>query len=320
MSTLRVLISDGISQVALEKFQSSGKYSVNFRKTTSVEELMGLVAEADVLAIRSASRVTPEILAAGKNLKLVVRLGAGVDNIDVPAATARGVGVMNTAAANSLSAAEHTIALMFALARKIPQATASLSKNEWKREQFVGFELTGKTLGVVGSGQIGRIVMEKALALGMNVIAFDPFVSDLSKFPSLARAKLVTSLEDLVATSDLVTLHIPRTKETKGIISRDLLKKFKKGSYILNVARGGLLDNEALFEALESGQLAGAALDVFEVEPPAFPDKLIDHPKVIATPHLGASTLEAQERVGLVAFDQVSGFFERGEKTGFVNP
>jgi len=320
MAKLNVLISDGISQVALEKFQSSDKYSVNFRKTTSAEELLSLVAEADILAIRSASRVTPEVLAAGKNLKLVVRLGAGVDNIDVPAATSRGVGVMNTAAANSLSAAEHTIALMFALARRVPQAVASLSRHEWKREQFVGFELSGKTLGVIGSGQIGRIVMEKALALGMRVVAYDPFVSDLSRFPSLGRAKLVKTLEELVSQSDLVTLHIPRTKETKGVISRELLKSFKKGSYLLNVARGGLLDNEAVFEALESGQLAGAALDVFEVEPPAFPDRLIDHPKVIATPHLGASTLEAQERVGLVAYDQVTGFFERGEKSGFVNP
>jgi D-3-phosphoglycerate dehydrogenase len=320
MSKIRVLVSDGISQVALEKFQSSPHFLVNFRKTTSSEELLGLVAEADVLAIRSASRVTDGVLAVAKNLKLVVRLGAGVDNIDVPAATARGVGVMNTAAANSLSAAEHTIALMFALARRIPQASSSMMRGEWKREQFVGFELTGKTLGVVGSGQIGRIVMEKALALGMDVVAFDPFVTSLSKFPQLSKARLVNTLEDLVAVSDLVTLHIPRSKETKGIVSRELLSKFKKGSYLLNVARGGLIDDGALLEVLDSGQLAGAALDVFEVEPPVFPVKLIDHPKVIATPHLGASTFEAQERVGLVAFDQVVGFFERGEKVGFVNP
>jgi D-3-phosphoglycerate dehydrogenase len=315
----RVLIVDGISAVALEKFRSSPNFSVNFRKTTSPEELLGLVGEAEVLAIRSASRVTPEVLAAGKNLKLVVRLGAGVDNIDVPAATARGVGVMNTAAANSLSAAEHTIALMFALARKIPQAAASIKNSEWKREQFAGFELTGKTLGVIGAGQIGRIVMEKALALGMNVVAYDPVLADLSKFPQLARAKLMKSLEELVAQSDLVTLHIPRTKETKGIISKELLAKFKKGSYLLNVARGGLIDDEALHAALDSGHVAGAALDVFEVEPPVFPVKLIDHPKVIATPHLGASTVEAQERVGLVAFEQVSAFLESGEKRGFVN-
>jgi len=320
MSKIRVLISDGISQVALEKFQSSADFSVNFRKSTSPEELLGLVAECEVLAIRSASRVTPEVLAAGKNLKLVVRLGAGVDNIDVPAATARGVGVMNTAAANSLSAAEHTIALMFALARKIPQAAASLARGEWKREQFAGFELTGKTLGVIGSGQIGRIVMEKALALGMRVVAYDPFVSDLSRFPALGAARLLASLEELVSRSDLVTLHIPRTQETRGVISRELLSKFKKGSYLLNVARGGLIDDQALWDALESGHLAGAALDVFEVEPPVFPVKLVEHPRVIATPHLGASTLEAQERVGLVAFDQVEAFIRKGEKLGFVNP
>lgn len=316
---MKVLVADGMSQVALEKFQTSGQFNVNFRKNTSVEELMSMIEDVEILAIRSATRVTPEVLDAGKKLKLVVRLGAGVDNIDVPAAKARGVHVMNTAAANSLSAAEHTIALMFALARKIPQAAESMSRQEWKRADFVGFELSGKTLGVIGSGQIGRIVMEKGLALGMDVVAYDPFVSDLSKYPALSRAKLTKTLEDLVKQSDLVTLHIPRTKETKGLISRDLLKQFKKGAYLLNVARGGLIDDEALIEALNNNELAGAAIDVFEVEPPTFPNKLIAHSKIIATPHLGASTFEAQERVGLVAFEQIVNFFEKGERQGFVS-
>jgi D-3-phosphoglycerate dehydrogenase / 2-oxoglutarate reductase len=319
MTPLRILIADGLSQVALEEFQSSGLFVVNFRKTTSANELKALVSEAEVLAVRSASQVTREVLEASATLKLVVRLGAGVDNIDIAAATEKGVGVMNTAAANALSAAEHTIALMFALARKIPQATASLAKHEWRRNEFVGFELSGKTLGVVGSGQIGRIVMEKALALGMDVVAYDPYVSELSKYPALGHAHMTRSLEDLVSRSDLVTLHIPRNKDTRGIIGRDLLQKFKKGAYLLNVARGGLIDDQALLEALDANQIAGAALDVFENEPPGFPDKLIDHPKVIATPHLGASTFEAQERVGLVAFDQIVGFFEKGERRGFVS-
>lgn len=317
--SLKILVADGMSDVALKKFQADSAYEVTFRKTTSLEELLPLLKDKDALFVRSATRVTPEVLQAAPNLKLVVRLGAGVDNIDIPASTDKKVAVMNTAAANALSAAEHTIALMYSLARMIPQATLSLAKQEWRRADFVGFELTGKTLGVVGCGQIGRIVIEKALGIGMNVIAYDPMLSDLSPWGLSGKVTLMDSLKALVAESDLVTLHIPRTGETKNLVNLELLKLFKKGAYLLNVARGGIVDEAALLEALNSDFLAGAALDVFEKEPPVFPSKLLTHPKVIATPHLGASTFEAQERVGLVAYDQVKGFFEKGERRGVVN-
>jgi D-3-phosphoglycerate dehydrogenase len=316
---IKILVADGMSDLALKKFQEESSFEVNFRKSTSTEELLPLLQDVDALFVRSATRVTAEIFEAAPKLKLVVRLGAGVDNIDIPVATMRKVAVMNTAAANALSAAEHTIALMFSLARRIPQAVLSLSKQEWRRADFVGFELTGKILGVVGCGQIGRIVIEKALGLGMKVIAYDPFIKDLSPWKLDGKVSLKASLKSLVEESDLVTLHIPRTDETKNLVNAELLSYFKKGAYLLNVARGGIVDEVALLEALNNDVLAGAALDVFEKEPPVFPSPLLVHPKVIATPHLGASTFEAQERVGLVAFEQVQAFFLKGLRVGVVN-
>jgi D-3-phosphoglycerate dehydrogenase len=316
---IKILVADGMSDLALKKFQEESSFEVNFRKSTSTEELLPLLEDVDALFVRSATRVTAEVLEAAPKLKLVVRLGAGVDNIDIPVATMRKVAVMNTAAANALSAAEHTIALMFSLARRIPQAVLSLSKQEWRRADFVGFELTGKILGVVGCGQIGRIVIEKALGLGMKVIAYDPFIKDLSPWKLDGKVSLKASLKSLVEESDLVTLHIPRTDETKNLVNAELLSFFKKEAYLLNVARGGIVDEVALLEALNNDVLAGAALDVFEKEPPVFPNPLLVHPKVIATPHLGASTFEAQERVGLVAFEQVQAFFLKGSRVGVVN-
>jgi D-3-phosphoglycerate dehydrogenase / 2-oxoglutarate reductase len=298
-----------MSEAALKQFQEQGSFDVTARKQTSLPELLKLLPDYDALFVRSATQVTREVLEAGTRLKLVLRLGAGLDNVDIPSAREKNIEVMNTAAANALSAAEQTIALMYSLARFVPQSVQSLAMGEWRRADFVGFELTGKTLGVLGCGQIGRIVMEKALGIGMNVSAYDPFVKELSEDLG-ARVELKNSIEDLVASADLVTLHIPRTAETKNLFNTELLSKMKKGSYLLNVARGGIIDEKALLEALNLGHIEGAALDVFEKEPPVFPNKLITHPKVIATPHLGASTHEAQERVGLVAFEQTRKFFK----------
>lgn len=315
----KILVADGMSETALKKFQSDDLFEVNFRKTTSLEELLPLLNNMDALFVRSATKVTDDVLKAAPHLKLVVRLGAGVDNIDIPASTARNVSVMNTAAANALSAAEHTIALMFAMARQIPQSSWSLSQQEWRRADFMGVELTGKTLGVIGCGQIGRIVIEKALGIGMKVITYDPVIKNLSAWSWADRVSLKSDLVSLVQESDWVTLHIPRTAETRGLVNAQLLSQFKKGAYLLNVARGGIIQENDLLESLNAGHLAGAALDVFEKEPPVFPNKLLNHPLVIATPHLGASTVEAQERVGLVAYEQVKDFFAQGKKVGLVN-
>jgi len=310
----KVLISDKMSPKAAEILESRG-IEVDVRTGLAPEELIACVGAYDGLVLRSSSKVTAEVLAAGGKLKVVGRAGIGVDNIDVPAATARGVIVMNTPFGNSITTAEHAIALMMALARQIPAADQSTQAGKWEKSRFMGVELTGKTLGIVGCGNIGSIVADRALGLRMKVVAYDPFLS-ADRADDIGVEKV--ELDDLLARSDVVTLHVPLTDATRHIIDAAAIAKMRKGARLINCARGGLVVEEDVKAALDSGHLAGAAFDVFEVEP-AKENVLFGMPQVIATPHLGASTEEAQENVALQVAEQVSDYLLAGTVVNAIN-
>ena len=314
MSKNKVLISDKLNPLAVEIFEKNG-IEVDFKPGLSAEELSGLIANYDGLAIRSATTVTADILSKAQKLRVVGRAGIGTDNIDKTAATAKGVIVMNTPYGNSITTAEHAIAMMFALARQIPQANQSTHDGKWEKSKFMGVELYAKTLGVIGCGNIGAIVAGRARALEMNVIAFDPFLTD-ERAEELGIQKV--SLEDLLDRADFITLHTPLTDQTRNILNKDTLARTKKGVRIINCARGGLIDEAALKEALDCGHVAGAALDVFEVEP-AKDNPLFGHPNVICTPHLGASTTEAQVNVAIQVAEQMSDYLTNGAVTNALN-
>ncbi|MHA7871489.1 MAG: phosphoglycerate dehydrogenase, partial [Hyphococcus sp.] len=269
----------------------------------------------DGLAVRSATKATSKIIGAAKNLKVIGRAGIGVDNIDIPAATAAGVVVMNTPYGNAITTAEHAIAMMFSLVRKIPQANESTHAGKWEKSAFMGAEVFGKTLGVIGCGNIGSIVADRAVGLKMRVIAFDPFLTE-ERAIELGVEKV--ELDDLLARADIVTLHTPLTDKTRNILSRDNLSKLKAGAYVVNCARGGLIDEAALKDALDDGAVAGAALDVYESEP-ATAHPLFGHPRVVATPHLGASTREAQENVAIQIAEQMADYLMRGAVSNALN-
>ncbi|HEU4498280.1 MAG TPA: hydroxyacid dehydrogenase, partial [Sphingomicrobium sp.] len=290
--TVRVLISDKMDPRAAAIFRERG-IEVDEKPGLSPDELKAIIGDYDGLAIRSATKVTRALIEAADNLKVVGRAGIGVDNVDIPAATARGVVVMNTPFGNSITTAEHAIALMFALARQLPEADASTQAGKWEKNRFMGVEVTGKTLGLIGCGNIGSIVATRALGLKMKVAAFDPFLTP-ERAVELGVDKV--ELEELLKRADFITLHTPLTDQTRNILSRENLAKTKKGVRIVNCARGGLIDEAALKDALESGHVAGAALDVFESEP-ATSSPLFGTPGFISTPHLGASTSEAQVNV-----------------------
>src|SRR5947199_363435 len=312
----RVLISDALSPAAVQIFKDRG-VEVDFQPKLGADKdkLAELVGEFDGLAIRSATKVTPKILERARKLKVIGRAGIGVDNVDIPAATARGVVVMNTPFGNSITTAEHAVALMFALARDLPQADASTQAGKWEKNRFMGVELTSKTLGLIGCGNIGSIVADRALGLRMKVIAYDPF---LTAERALELGVEKVELDDLLARADFITLHTPLTDQTRNILSREKLAKTKRGVRIVNCARGGLIDEAALKEALESGQVAGAALDVF-VDEPAKANPLFGTPGLVATPHLGASTTEAQVNVAIQVAEQMSEFLTRGGVTNALN-
>ena len=310
----KVLISDKMDPRAAEIFRERG-ILVDEKPGLSKDELKAIIGDYHGLAIRSATKVTPDVLAAAANLKVVGRAGIGVDNVDIPAATARGVVVMNTPFGNSITTAEHAIALMFALARQLPEADASTQAGKWEKNRFMGVELTGKTLGLIGAGNIGSIVASRALGLKMKVVAFDPFLSP-ERALELGIEKV--ELDDLLRRADFITLHTPLTDQTRGILSRDNLAKTRKGVRIINCARGGLIDEAALKDALDSGQVAGAALDVFEVEP-ATASPLFGTPGFVSTPHLGASTTEAQVNVAIQVAEQMSDFLALGGVTNAIN-
>ncbi len=316
MTKPRVLISDALSPAAIQIFRDRG-VDVDFRPELGKdkEKLAEVIGDYDGLAIRSATKVTPKILEKASRLKVIGRAGIGVDNVDIPAATARGVIVMNTPFGNSITTAEHAIAMMLSLAREIPAADASTQAGKWEKNRFMGVELTGKTLGIIGCGNIGSIVADRALGLRMRVVAFDPFLSP-ERAQDIGVEKV--DLDALLARADLITLHTPMTAQTKNILSAENLAKTKKGVRIVNCARGGLVDEAALRALIDSGHVAGAAFDVF-TEEPATANALFGSPKVICTPHLGASTSEAQENVALQVAEQMSDYLTRGAISNAVN-
>ncbi len=310
----KVLISDSMDPKAAEIFRDKG-VEVDERPGLSKDELKAIIGGYDGLAIRSATKVTEDLLSAATNLKVIGRAGIGVDNVDIPAATARGIVVMNTPFGNSITTAEHAIALMFALARDLPAADSSTQAGKWEKNRFMGVELTNKTLGLIGAGNIGSIVADRALGLRMKVVAYDPF---LTPERALDLGVEKAELDELLARADFITLHTPLTEQTRNILSRENLAKTRKGVRIVNCARGGLVDEVALKEALESGHVAGAALDVF-VEEPAKESPLFGTPGLVATPHLGASTTEAQVNVAIQVAEQMAEFLMRGGVTNALN-
>ncbi|MGB7653906.1 MAG: phosphoglycerate dehydrogenase [Novosphingobium sp.] len=314
MTKPRVLISDKMDPNAARIFEERG-CQVDVITGETPEQLIARIGDYDGLAIRSSTTVTKDVLAAAKNLKVIGRAGIGVDNVDIPAASAQGVVVMNTPFGNSITTAEHAIALIFALARQIPEANAQTQQGLWPKNGFMGVEVTGKTLGLIGAGNIGSIVASRALGLRMKVVAFDPFLSP-ERAVELGIEKV--ELDDLLARADFITLHTPLTDQTRNILSAENLAKTKKGVRIVNCARGGLIDEAALKAGLDSGHIAGAALDVFQTEP-AKDSPLFGTPGFICTPHLGASTNEAQVNVALQVAEQMADFLVNGGVTNALN-
>jgi len=310
----KVLISDKMSPRAREVFEARG-IDVDVKPGLTKEELCEVIGDYDGLAIRSATKVTPNVLKAAKNLKVIGRAGIGVDNVDIPEATNHGVCVMNTPFGNSITTAEHAIAMMLAVARQIPQANESTHQGKWEKSRFMGVELTGKTLGVIGCGNIGAIVCERAIGLKMKVVGFDPYLS-----PERAAQLGITKVEldDLFERADFITLHTPLTDNTRGIIGADAFAKMRDGVRIVNCARGGLIDEAALKTALESGKVAGVGLDVF-AEEPATENALFGMDNVVCTPHLGASTSEAQINVAVQVAEQMADFLLTGGVSNALN-
>jgi D-3-phosphoglycerate dehydrogenase len=316
MTQPKVLVSDKLSETAVQIFRDRG-IDVDFMPDVGKdkEKLAAIIGNFDGLAIRSATKVTPTILAAADNLKVIGRAGIGTDNIDKDAASKKGVIVMNTPFGNMITTAEHAIAMMFAVARQIPEASASTHAGKWEKSRFMGVELTSKTLGVIGAGNIGGIVCDRARALKMKVLAYDPFLSQ-EKADKMGVEKV--ELDELLGRAEFITLHVPLTDQTRNILSRENLAKTKSGVRIINCARGGLVDEEALAEMLQSGHVAGAAFDVFAVEP-ANENPLFNLPNVVCTPHLGAATTEAQENVALQVAEQMSDYLLTGAVSNALN-
>ncbi|MEO0385647.1 MAG: phosphoglycerate dehydrogenase [Pseudomonadota bacterium] len=312
----RVLISDSLSPTAVEIFKSRG-IDVTFEPGLGKdkEKLLSMIGDYDGLAIRSATKATDKLIAAADNLKVIGRAGIGVDNVDIPAATSRGIIVMNTPFGNSITTAEHAISMMLACARQIPAADNSTQAGKWEKSKFMGVEVTAKTLGLIGCGNIGSIVADRAIGLKMKVVAYDPFLTE-ERAIELGVEK--ADLDTLLARADFITLHVPKTDKTANILSADAINKMKKGVRIINCARGGLVDENALRAALDSGHVAGAAMDVF-AEEPATDNVLFGAPNLICTPHLGAATTEAQENVALQVAEQMADYLTTGAVTNALN-
>jgi D-3-phosphoglycerate dehydrogenase / 2-oxoglutarate reductase len=312
----RVLVSDKLSETAVQVFRDRG-VEVDYKPELGKDKdaLLAAIPEYDGLAIRSATKVSPKIIAAAAKLKVIGRAGIGVDNVDIPAASARGIIVMNTPFGNAITTAEHAISMMMALARQIPEATQSTRAGKWEKNRFMGVELYNKTLGVIGCGNIGSIVADRAIGLKMKVIAFDPF---LSPERALEIGVEKVELDAIFKRADFITLHTPLTEKTRNVVSREAIAKCKKGVRIINCARGGLVDEDALYDALVSKHVAGAALDVFETEP-ATDHRLFGLENVVCTPHLGASTSEAQENVAIQVAEQMADYLVSGAVTNALN-
>jgi D-3-phosphoglycerate dehydrogenase len=310
----RVLIADSLSPAAIDIFKQRG-VDVDVKTGLSKDELIAIIGDYDGLVVRSDTKPNKDVIAAAKNLKVIGRAGIGVDNIDIPAATAAGIVVMNTPFGNSITTAEHAIAMMFALARQMPAADASTQAGKWEKSRFMGVELYAKTLGLIGAGNIGGIVADRALGLKMKVVAYDPFLSP-ERAVEMGVEKV--ELDELLARADIITLHTPLTDKTRNILSAENLAKTKKGVMIVNCARGGLVDEAALRAGLDSGHIGGAGFDVF-VSEPAKENVLFGAPNFVATPHLGASTNEAQENVALQVAEQISDYLLTGAVSNALN-
>ena len=312
----KVLISDSLSHAAIEIFSQRGcEVEFDLELGKNPEKLAAKIAQFDGLAIRSTTKVTSQLLDSATNLRVIGRAGIGVDNVDIQAATSKGIVVMNTPFGNAITTAEHAIAMMFSVARQIPKADDSTQAGKWEKSRFIGVELTNKVLGIIGCGNIGSIVAERAIGLKMKVIAYDPFLS--SERAADIGLEMV-SLEELYSRADFVTLHTPLTEKTKNLIDESVIKSLKKGVYIINCARGGLVNESALRNALENGHIAGAAIDVFSTEP-AVENTLFGAPNLVCTPHLGASTSEAQEKVAQQVAEQMSDYLIRGAVSNALN-
>ncbi|WML59337.1 phosphoglycerate dehydrogenase [Neobacillus sp. PS2-9] len=302
----KVLVTDGISNTGLKSLLEHPNFVVDRQPTLPVEELKTIIGNYDALIVRSQTKVTGELLEVAGRLRVIARAGVGVDNIDVNAATRKGIIVINAPGANTIAATEHTLAMMLSLARKIPQAHKKTSNGEWDRNSFKGVELYKKTLGVIGMGKIGTEVAKRAKSFGMNILGFDPYLTE-ERAQKLGMTK--ASLDLIAQESDFITIHTPLTNDTRGLINDEYLSKTKKGVRFVNCARGGIIDEKALVRAVQSGHVAGAALDVFEKEPVADPE-LLENPNIIVTPHLGASTVEAQEKVAQEVSAEIIDIFE----------
>ncbi|MFP3869385.1 MAG: phosphoglycerate dehydrogenase [Syntrophobacteria bacterium] len=312
---MKILVSDLLSEKGLEILQKTPGFEVEVNTNLAHEELLGIINGYDALVIRSATKVTADIIEAADRLKVIGRAGIGLDNVDIAAATKRGIVVMNTPEGNVITTAEHAVALLMALSRNIPQATASMRKRLWEKKRFRGKELFNKTLGVIGIGRIGRVVADRARGLKMNVIAYDPYI------PAESIRKMgvePVSLDELLARADCITVHTPISRETRNLINAERFAKMKEGVLLVNCARGGIVNEKDLYDALREGRVAGAALDVFEKEPPD-DNPLLDLENVITTPHLGASTDEAQENVAVAVAHQIVDYLCNGTVRNAVN-
>lgn len=310
----KILVADKLSQEGLETLKKIG--DVDVKTGLPEEELIKIIPDYDALVVRSETKVTAKIIAAGKKLKIIGRAGVGVDNIDTAAATKHGIIVVNSPEGNTIAAAEQTLALIMSLARNIPQAYSSMNQGKWERGKFMGVEVYNKTLGVIGLGKIGSAVAGYGMALGMNVIAYDPFVSQESAKKLGIQLK---SLDEIISSADFITLHVPKTPETFHLIDKARIEKMKTGVRIINCSRGGVVDEAALLEAVQNGKIAGAALDVFEKEPLPADSPLLNNPKIIACPHLGASTVEAQVNVAVDVAEQIAEVLAGGQAKAAVN-
>lgn len=312
---MKVLISDNMSELAAKILSEAKGIEVDVKVGLSSEELRSIIGEYHGLAIRGATKVTADVIAAAHNLKVIGRAGAGLDNVDIPAASKRGIVVMNTPGGNTVTTAEHALSLLMALARNIPQANASMKEGKWEKKKFSGTEIFNKTLGIIGLGKIGKVVADRAKGLGMNVIAYDPF---LSEDQANQLGVKLCSLDEVLSESHFISLHVPLTNETRGLINAKTIAKMRDGVRIINCSRGAVVNEDDLCDAIESGKVAGAAIDVFTVEPPG-KTRLVSLEKVVCTPHLGASTQEAQDNVAIAVATQIRDYLIDGVIRNAVN-
>lgn len=320
MAKTKLLITDGLSPEGVKMLEESGLFDVSFHKAVEKDALLGMIGGYDAIVIRSATKMTKDLIDAATKMKVIMRAGAGVDNVDVPHASKKDMLVLNCPGVNNNAVAELTLGFLFSLMRELPRATSGMKQNMWEKKELVGGEVSGRTVGLLGFGAIGNLVGKACHALGANVIVFDPRGKELAANPDYKFVKSwPASMDEVFAAADVVSLHMPFMDSTKNSIGATQFGKMKKGSYFINCARGGIVDEKALLAALENGTIAGAALDVFEKEPVPANDPLVKHAKVICAPHIGAATKEAQHKVGLAAAKYLIEYYRDGKAPTAVN-